>query len=113
MRDGCILEFFRLIRQTRPAKRAERAAAGYLPSRGLRYCDALTSATGYGYWVFPPLDIRLIWDGEQIFWSYGPDESWLPLSGTESGVVHDPAYTDAYAPALLGIPLAPFWALIG
>ena len=79
MREQGIVEFFRLIQQTRPAKRAERAAAGYLPSRGLRYCDALTSATGYGYWVFPPLDIRLIWNGEEIFWSYGPDESWLPL----------------------------------
>ena len=96
MREQGIVEFFRLIQQTRPAKRAERAAAGYLPSRGLRYCDALTSATGYGYWVFPPLDIRLIWDGEQIFWSYGPDESWLPLSGTDSGAVQFPNYATAF-----------------
>jgi len=96
MRDGSIVEFFRLIRQARPAKRAERAAAGYLPSRGLRYCDALTSATGYGYWVFPPLDIRLIWDGEQVFWSYGPDEGWLPLSGTDSGAVQYPNYAAAF-----------------
>ena len=104
MREQGIVEFFRLIRQTRPAKRAERAAAGYLPSRGLRYCDALTSATGYGYWVFPPLDIRLIWNGEEIFWSYGPDESWLPLSGTDSGAVQFPNYAtafDATAPEFL------------
>ena len=96
MREDCIVEFFRLIEQTRSPKRAERSAAGYLPARGLRYCDALTSATGYGYWVFPPMDIRLLWDGEQIFWSYGADETWLPLSGTDSGAVQFPNYATAF-----------------
>ena len=104
MREDRIVEFFRLIQPARPPKRAERGAAGYLPGRGMRYCDSLTSATGYGYWVFPPMDIRLIWDGEQIFWSYGEDETWLPLSGTDSGAVQFPNYAavfDATAPAAL------------
>jgi hypothetical protein len=104
MAEAPIVEFFRLITATRPPKRAERAAAGYLPARGMRYCDALTSATGYGYWVFPPMDIRLVWDGEQIFWSYGTDETWLPLSGTDSGAVQFPDFAaefDAMAPETL------------
>ena len=104
MREDRTVEFFRLIEQTRPPKRAERAAAGYLPSRAMRYCDALTSATAYGYWVFPPMDIRLLFDGEQVFWSYGPDETWLPLSGTDSGAVQFPNYAakfDAAAPEAL------------
>jgi hypothetical protein len=58
----------------------------------MRYCDALTSATGYGYWLFPPMDIKLLWDGEQVFWSYGEDATWLPLSGTDSGAVQFPGY---------------------
>ena len=91
-----IVQFYRLIKATRPAKRADRAAAGYLPSRGLRYCDALTSATAYGYWVFPPMDIRLLWDGEQIFWSYGDDPDWLPLTGTDSGAVQFPNFSAAF-----------------
>ena len=104
MRDDCIVEFFRLIAPTRLPKRAERSAAGYLPGRAMRYCDSLTSATGYGYWIFPPMDIRLFWDGEQIFWSYGPNEAWLPLSGTDSGAVQFPNYAaafDAAAPEAL------------
>jgi hypothetical protein len=96
MREDCTVEFFRLIESTRPAKRADRSAAGYLPGRGMRYCDALTSATGYGYWVFPPMDLRLLWDGEQIFWSFGDDETWLPLSGTDSGAVQFPYYAAAF-----------------
>lgn len=98
------VEFFRLIEDARPPKRAERSAAGYLPSRAMRYCDALTSATGYGYWVFAPMDIRLLWDGEQVFWSYGEDESWSALSGTDSGAVQYPGYAtvfDATAPKAL------------
>ena len=104
MPHDCIVEFCRLIPQARLPKRAERSAAGYLPSRAMRYCDALTSATGYGYWVFPPMDFRLLWDGEQVFWSYGDDESWLPLSGTDSGAVQFPNYSavfDASAPEAL------------
>jgi hypothetical protein len=62
----------------------------------MRYCDALTSATGYGYWIFPPMDFRLKWDGEQVFWSYGLDETWAPLSGTDSGAVQFPGYADAF-----------------
>lgn len=96
MQQGRLVEFIRLIPQGKAPKRAERSAAGYLPSRGMRYCDALTTATGYGYWVFPPIDIRLLWDGEQIFWSYGDEEGWLPLSGTGSGAVQFPGYADVF-----------------
>jgi hypothetical protein len=92
MNQDRTVEFFRLLPGIRLPKRAERSAAGYLPSRAMRYCDALTSATGYGYWIFPPMDIRLLWDGEQVFWSYGEDETWLPLSGTDSGAVQFPGY---------------------
>jgi hypothetical protein len=104
MSADTIVEFFRLIQSTRPPKRAERSAAGYLPARAMRYCDALTSATGYGYWVFPPMDVRLLWNGEQIFWSYGQDEAWLPISGTDSGAVQFPNFAaafDAAAPEAL------------
>jgi hypothetical protein len=96
MRDRCTVEFFRLLPDGRPPKRADRSAAGYLPGNGMRYCDALTSATGNGYCLFPPMDFRLLWDGEQIFWSFGPDESWLPLSGSDSGAVQFPDYAEAF-----------------
>ncbi len=104
MRNGSIVDFYRLIPEACMPKRAERSGAGYIPSRAMRYCDALTTATGYGYWVFPPMDLRLLWDGEQVFWSYGEDDAWMPLSGTDSGAVQYPGYAatfDAQAPAEL------------
>ena len=115
MNETKTVEFYRLIRSGPSPKRAERAAAGYLPSRGMRYCDALTSATAYGYWVFPPMDFRLVWDGEQVFWSYGSDETWLPLSGTDSGAVQFPNYAavfDQLAPKALRGYSPPFLTAI-
>lgn len=111
MSEQPLVEFFRLVPQTRMPKRAERSAAGFLPSRAMRYCDALTSATGYGYWVFPPLTIRLIWDGEQVSWSYGDSEEWYPLSATDSGAVQYPDFGglfDEVAPDYLGGYAPPF-----
>ena len=104
MAEPSLVEFFRLIPQARPPKRADRSAAGYIPSRAQRYCDALTTATGFGYWIFPPIDVRLLWTGDTTLWSYGEDESWLPLSETPSGAVQFPNFAgvfDAAAPEYL------------
>lgn len=104
MRTDPVVEFFCMLPGSRAPKRADRSAAGYLPSRAMRYCDPLTSATGFGYWVFPPMDLSLMWDGEQVFWSYGASKGWLPLSGTATGAVQFPNYAAAFdgvAPAEL------------
>ena len=95
-----IIDFTRLIPGTQMPKRADRSAAGYLPSRAVRYCEALTTATSYGYWVFPPLDIQLVWDGEEIFWSYSGADGWLPLSGTESQAAQFPNYASVFDAAV-------------
>jgi hypothetical protein len=96
--SGCqpIVEFYKLIQDGRPPKRADRSAAGYLPSRAMRYCDALSSATGYGYWVFPATDLQFIWDGERISWAYGANDEWLPLSETASGAVQFPDFEEQF-----------------
>ena len=77
---GSLLQFHRLIEQARPPQRADRAAAGTLPTRAYRYCDAVTSAAGYGWWLFPPMDLQLIWDGHDVFWYFDGASDWMPLS---------------------------------
>lgn len=75
-----LLQFHRLIEQARAPQRADRAAAGTLPTRAYRYCDAVTSAAGYGWWVFPPMDLQLIWDGHDVYWHFDGAADWMPLS---------------------------------
>jgi Family of unknown function (DUF6065) len=75
--------FYRLIEDARLPQRADRSAAGTLPTRASRYCDAVTSASGYGWWVFPPMNFSLYWDGHDVYWTYEGQQSWLPLSAAQ------------------------------
>jgi hypothetical protein len=78
-----IVSFYRLIEQASLPQRADRFAVGTLPTRASRYCDAVTSAAGFGWWVFPPMDFSLLWDGHEIFWHYDGLDDWLPLTAVQ------------------------------
>jgi hypothetical protein len=78
-----IATFYRLIPEAHLPQRADRSAAGTLPTRASRYCDAVTTASSYGWWVFPPMDFSLLWDGEAIFWNWGEQTEWLPLTAAQ------------------------------
>ena len=91
-----VVEFVKLVPEGRDPKRADRSGAGFLPGRAMRYCDALTTATGYGYWLFPPIDLQFLWDGEQVYWCYGDNTGWLPLSGTPSSAAQFPGYSSHF-----------------
>ena len=55
--------FHRFVPTARLPQRADRSAAGSLPTRAFRYCEPATSASGYGYYIFPPISFSLQWDG--------------------------------------------------
>jgi len=81
-REPCAT-FYRLIPDIRLPQRADRSAAGTLPTRASRYCDAVTAAAGFGWWVFPPMDFSLLWDGDAVFWSWEGEPDWQPLSAVQ------------------------------
>ena len=74
------ITFYRLIPQARLPQRADRAAAGSLPTRAFRYCEPVVTASAFGYYVFPPIDFTVVWDGHDIVWTYEGAGEWLPLS---------------------------------
>ena len=78
--SSAILQFYRLIATARSPQRADRAAAGTLPTRAHRYCEAVTSAASFGWWVFPPIDLQFIWDGHNVFWYFEGADDWIPLT---------------------------------
>jgi hypothetical protein len=102
-----IARFYRLIEQARLPQRADRSAAGTLPTRAYRYCEAVTSAAGYGWWVFPPTDLQFMWDGHDIFWQCTGDPDWLPLM-TAAQFPHFSARFNAAAPNSLAGCSPPF-----
>lgn len=75
-----LVEFFQLIPNERPPRRADRAVGGLIPARALRYCEALTTASAFGWYVFLPLSFKIAWDGHDMLWTYDGVDEWLPLA---------------------------------
>ena len=74
-----LVTFHRFVPQARLPQRADRAAAGSLPTRAFRYCEAVVSASAFGYYVFSPIDFSLMWDGSDITWTWKGADGWHPL----------------------------------
>jgi Family of unknown function (DUF6065) len=76
--DGPKARFFTFAPIPMTPRPALRDAGGSLPMRAVRYCDAVTSACAFGWWLYPPMDAWLLWDGSTIFYSLD-DENYEPL----------------------------------
>lgn len=81
--DETVCKFYRLIPDAPVPSRADRSADGMLPTRGYRYCEALAAASAFGWYVYPPLNFSLVWDGVEIAWTYEGAEDWYPLRGAQ------------------------------
>ena len=76
--------FHRLVPSARLPMRADRSGIGTIPTRAFRYCEALTTAASFGYYIFPPMAFRLLWTGGEVMWNWQgegspAEDEWLPL----------------------------------
>ena len=78
-----LITFHRFAPGARLPQRADRSAAGSLPTRAFRYCEPVTSASGYGYYIFPPIGFSLIWDGHDISWTWAGSGDWYTLKSAQ------------------------------
>ena len=86
-----IMRFARLIEAAPTPRRADRAAGGTLPTRAFRFCEAATTASALGWYVFPPMPFRLWWSGTETFWCYPGASNWQLL-----GAAQFPGFRDAF-----------------
>jgi len=77
--------------------RADRSALGTLPSAALQYCEAITSASAFGWYAFPPMDFHVQFDGRDFIWTYTDADSWFPVRSEHAPDFE--TYFDASAPA--------------
>jgi len=78
-----LITFFRFVPTCRPPQRADRAVAGTLPTRAFRFCEPVATASGFGWYVFPPLSFSLMWDGNDVVWTYQGADGWYPLKAAQ------------------------------
>jgi hypothetical protein len=105
-----IVTFFRMVDQAPAPMRADRSALGSLPTRAFRHCDAVTTASGFGWYLYPPCDFDLFWDGAQMHWTCAGLDGWLPLGAAQ--FPHFRARFDAAAPEQLRDFAPPFLTAI-
>lgn len=105
------VRFYRVIEAAPAPVRADRVTGGTLPVRAARHCDAVTTASAYGWWLFSPLDLSLLWDGERVFWSRPAHDGWLELDAAQYpglrpafNVAAPIALEDATPPFLTALP---------
>ena len=87
-----LISFHRMIPTARMPQRADRSAAGSLPTRAFRYCEPATTASAFGYYLFPPIGFSVQWDGYDIMWTFKGASDWLPLNAS----AQFPGYRDYF-----------------
>jgi hypothetical protein len=103
-----LVTFHRFIPTARLPQRADRSAADSLPTRAFRYCEPATSASGYGYYIFPPISFSLQRDGHDVMWTWEGAGTWLPLKAAQFPDFRDlfdrtaPEEIREYSPPFLG-----------
>jgi len=78
-----VVTFYTAVPGSRPPIRADPSGLGTLPSRGFQYCEALRAASSFGWYVFPPIDFTLQWDGSEVIWTYRGAKAWYPLTSAQ------------------------------
>lgn len=107
------IKFFRMIPSAPRPIPADGSAAGTVPMRAYRYCEPMRLASSIGWYVFPPIDFSLIWDGVNIKWKCDGLEQWVPLDSSQfpkfssTFDTHSPAHIQGYAPPFLASVVQP------
>lgn len=93
--DEATITFHRLYSAAIPPMRADQSALGTVPTMGYRHCEPLRTASSFGWYIFPPEDIYLKWNGADVLTLN--DGEWLPLGN--SHLPGFPEQWDEHAPS--------------
>jgi hypothetical protein len=78
-----MVKFYRILPGSSFPQRADKSAGGTLPVRAYRYCEAIRTASAFGWYVFPPADFDLAWDGVDTIWKFSYEDEWTVLDSVQ------------------------------
>ena len=78
-----MVKFYCILPGSSYPQRADKSAGGTLPVRAYRYCEAIRTASAFGWYVFPPADFDLAWDGVDTIWKFGYEDEWTVLDSAQ------------------------------
>jgi len=71
-----LITFFSLFPGAPAPRRADRSLLGSIPLRAYQHCEPLAAASAFGWYVYPPIDFMLQWNGTEIFWKAAGAKKW-------------------------------------
>lgn len=77
------IKFYRMIPSAPTPVAGDHSAGGTMPMRAFRYCEPMRLASSMGWYVFPPIDFSLVWDGATIRWTFKGADGWYNLDGAQ------------------------------
>lgn len=89
-----LIVFHQLYPDAPAPRRADATLSETVALRAHRYCEPFTTASAFGWYVFPPLDFSLMWEGETIYWKIAPQDPWTVLERA----VALPGFAKAFEP---------------
>lgn len=104
VQDEPTVTFYRAYLNAIPPMRAEKSALGTMPTMAYRHCEPMRTASAFGWYIFPPEDIYLKWNGADVFHLEGGE--WKPLS--QAYLPGFAEYWDEHAPEELKGLAPPF-----
>ena len=117
--DDPLITFYRAIPDGRDPIRADRTALGTIPAAAMQYCEALTTASAFGWYVFLPRTVWVQWDGTDAVWTHEGLDRWISVKNDlypgadEWFDGHVPEDVRGYCPPFVSQTLAPgviqFW----
>jgi len=115
--DPFELRLFKMYKPAPDLRRADKSAAGTMPAAAFQYCEAMRTASAFGWYVYPPKDFSILFDGKELFHFDGSD--WSPVkrlpfedefrdywnaNAAENLIGYDPPFlTELFAPGALQI----------
>ena len=79
-----LIRFYSLAEGTPDVEPADPILDGTIPLRASRHCEPFLAANGFGWYVFPPMNFALIFDGEAFKWRPEGERDWRLLIGGAS-----------------------------
>jgi hypothetical protein len=99
-----IVTFHRVYPGAISPMQADRSALGTIPAGALQYCEPVCSASAFGWYIFPPMDVRLMWNGVDVFRDV--EGQWEPLASIHLPDILD--YWNSHCPDDLKDMAPPF-----
>ena len=75
-----IVQLWKAYKGAPDIHKADKSAAGTMPAGAFQYCESMRVASSYGWYVYPPKDVSLYYDGREVF--FHDDGQWFPIKST-------------------------------